>query len=290
MSQLSTTDYSYKYKDFHDFHKKFNEFGKHFFLAIHRGAFEAAPENSFPAIQRSIDQGIFIIEIDVHKTKDGIVILMHDDTVDRMTNGSGKISELTYEQINELFLKENNGGDDVKLTKEKVPTLFEVMNLVKGKAIVNIDKCWEVREEVYDVLAQTDTLDYGLIKSDAKIEEVESFLNSKEKKPLYMHKVNEGNFSQLDEMITKIRPIAFEVAFEHDDSPCISDNTINKMKEHANVWVNSLNVSINGGHTDSLSLKNPDAGWGWLINKGVNIIQTDYAFKLQTYIDEIIAK
>ena len=103
MSQLSTLNYNYKYKDFHDFYTKLQEYGKHFFLAIHRGSFESAPENSLPAIQESMDRGLFIIEIDVHKTKDGVIILMHDDTVDRMTNGSGKISELTYEQINELF-------------------------------------------------------------------------------------------------------------------------------------------------------------------------------------------
>lgn len=290
MSPLSTIDHSYKYKDFHDFYEKFQELGRHFFLAIHRGCFESAPENSLPAIQTSIDQGLFIIEIDVHKTKDGIVILMHDDSVDRMTNGFGKISELTYEQINALCLKENNGGDDAKLTNEKVPTLFEVMNLVKGKAMVNIDKCWELREEVYEVLKQTDTLDHGLIKSDANIEEVESFLNTKGNKPLYMHKVNEGNIHQLEDMITKISPIAFEIAFTHDSSPVISENMLNKMKEHANVWVNSLDLSLNGGHTDTLSFVDPDAGWGWLVNKGVNIIQTDYSFKLQAYLDEKIAK
>ena len=105
-----------------------------------------------------------------------------------------------------------------------------------------------------------------------------------------MQKVNEENMHELEDMITKIKPIAFEIAFKKDSSPIISENMINKMKSHANVWVNSLDVSNNAGHTDTLSLTDPDAGWGWLLNKGVNIIQTDYSFKLQTYIEETIAK
>lgn len=282
-------NFTSRYHNFQDFYEKFKEKGNYLFPVAHRGCWKFAPENSLSAIQNCMNKGVFIIELDVHKTKDGKVILMHDDSVDRMTNGSGKIADLTLEQIKALFLKKNNGGDEAVLTNEKVPTLLEAMNLVKDKALVNIDKCWDIREEVYEILEQTDTFDHALIKSDSTIENIEKFLNSKDKKLHYMHKVNEVNVHELEDIITKFQPIAIEISFQYDTSTVVSEEVLIKIKENANVWVNSLDLSLNGGHSDTLSLVDPDAGWGWLVDKGMNIIQTDYSFKLLDYLDEKLA-
>ncbi|MGR5866244.1 glycerophosphodiester phosphodiesterase family protein [Bacillus cereus] len=211
MNTQKNIDYKYECENFQSFYSQFKELGKGFFLAMHRGSFEYAPENSLSAIQKSMELGLFIIEIDVQMTKDGVIILMHDDSIDRMTNGSGEISELTYEQIKSFYLKDNNGGTDAPITKEKVPTLVEVMNLVKGRAIVNIDKCWGIRNKVCEVLRETGTFDYGLLKSDAGIDEVKEFLNSNGDNLLYMHKINEESMYQLELIIEEIAPIAFEV-------------------------------------------------------------------------------
>ena len=98
-------------------------------VTAHRGAGSLEPENTLRALQRAIDLGADQIEIDVQLTKDGHLILMHDPTVDRTTNGSGKIADLTLAEIRQL-----DAGSG-----ERVPTLDEALALVKGKVTLQIE-------------------------------------------------------------------------------------------------------------------------------------------------------
>ena len=78
---------------------------KYVTVVAHRGDWRNHPENSLPAFQSCIEMGVDMIEIDLQRTKDGELILMHDRTVDRCTNGKGKISEMTYDEIQRLRLR-----------------------------------------------------------------------------------------------------------------------------------------------------------------------------------------
>jgi len=68
----------------------------------HRGACGVAPENTLTSFQQALKDGADILEMDVHLTADGVIVVSHDPTVDRTTNGSGRIAELTYAQIRQL--------------------------------------------------------------------------------------------------------------------------------------------------------------------------------------------
>lgn len=103
-------------------------------VAAHRGLHTTHPENSIGAINETIIKKIDILEIDVRNTKDGKLVVLHDHTVDRTTNGSGEISKLTAQDIRGLQLRHEG-----KLTNEKIPTLAEVLQLTKDKIIVDID-------------------------------------------------------------------------------------------------------------------------------------------------------
>lgn len=74
---------------------------------------------------------------------------------------AGAVSELTLAEVKRLRLKVGLGGSQAPLTDERVPTLAEAMAVVKGRAMVNLDKAWDIRDDVYDVLVETDTLDHG---------------------------------------------------------------------------------------------------------------------------------
>ncbi len=89
----------------------------------HRGAAALEPENTIRSVLKAIECGATAVEVDVRRTKDGVLIAMHDETVDRTTNGTGKVSELTFEEIRKL-----DAGKG-----EKVPTIEEIMDVVKGK-------------------------------------------------------------------------------------------------------------------------------------------------------------
>lgn len=95
----------------------------------HRGAKGHEPENTLPSFQKALDLNVDGIELDVHVCKTGELIVIHDFTVDRTTNGSGAISELTLSEIKTLRVNDHI----------EVPTLNEVLELVDKKCLVNIE-------------------------------------------------------------------------------------------------------------------------------------------------------
>ncbi|TAN57293.1 glycerophosphodiester phosphodiesterase [Patescibacteria group bacterium] len=95
----------------------------------HRGACGYAPENTLKSFQRAIDLGVDMIELDVHLCKSGELIVIHDDTVDRTTDGSGFVKKLKLKD-----LKKMNTGEG-----ERIPTLEEVLDLVNRRVRVNIE-------------------------------------------------------------------------------------------------------------------------------------------------------
>lgn len=94
----------------------------------HRGASEYASENSIEAFKKAIKLKTDAVEFDIHQTKDGKMVVMHDDSVDRTTDGFGLIKNLTFKEIRKLHLK--NG--------ELVPTPQEIIDVVKNKCVCKI--------------------------------------------------------------------------------------------------------------------------------------------------------
>lgn len=94
-------------------------------LIAHRGGPVYAPENTLAAFQNAIESGADFLEFDVQRTKDGVLVVIHDETVDRTTDGSGKVGDLTLEQIRALDA--GNG--------EQVPTFDEVIALAKNAGV-----------------------------------------------------------------------------------------------------------------------------------------------------------
>ncbi|MGB3465593.1 MAG: glycerophosphodiester phosphodiesterase family protein [Cyclobacteriaceae bacterium] len=110
--------------------------GKTFKVIAHRGASGYAPENTLSAIEKALELGVDMIDVDVRMTKDERIVLMHDATVDRTTDGTGLVKEMTFDEIRNL---DAGIKFDSKFTAEKVPTLREVLDLVDGRAVVLIE-------------------------------------------------------------------------------------------------------------------------------------------------------
>jgi len=98
-------------------------------IIAHRGANADAPENTMAAFQLALDQGADGIELDVMLSKDHEIVVIHDDTVDRTTNGTGQVSDLTLAELKAL-----DAGDG-----EPIPTLDEVLTKFGGKFLINIE-------------------------------------------------------------------------------------------------------------------------------------------------------
>lgn len=90
----------------------------------HRGAPAYEPENTLRSIRRALKMGVAAVEVDVQLTRDGRLVVIHDDTVDRTTNGHGEVKDLTFAELRAL-----NAGKG-----EPIPSLEEMVDLVKGRA------------------------------------------------------------------------------------------------------------------------------------------------------------
>ena len=108
---------------------------KDFKVTGHRGAAGLSPENSLEAIQKAVDLKTDRIEIDVQQTKDNRIVVIHDYTVDRTTNGKGAVKDLSFDEIRSLFIKENNK----KITELKIPTLDEVIDKMDSGSVLLIE-------------------------------------------------------------------------------------------------------------------------------------------------------
>ncbi|HLT52002.1 MAG TPA: glycerophosphodiester phosphodiesterase family protein [Arenibacter sp.] len=95
----------------------------------HRGAMGHETENTLASVQKALDLGVDMLEIDVFKIRSGEMVVFHDNTVDRLTDGVGKIESYNYSDLQKLNLEGNH----------KIPTLQEVINLMDKKAHLNIE-------------------------------------------------------------------------------------------------------------------------------------------------------
>ncbi|MCC2250620.1 glycerophosphodiester phosphodiesterase [Virgibacillus sp. AGTR] len=140
----------------------------------HRGYPAKYPENTLSSFQAAIELGFTHIELDVHLSKDGIPVVMHDYKIDRMTNGSGEIRNYTLSELQQFTV-----GDS-----EKIPTLEDVLRLAKNQIIVSIEmkntKLYDYLEkEVFEAIQKVDMIDQVYVisfdhKSLAKLRQLSS--------------------------------------------------------------------------------------------------------------------
>lgn len=253
-------------------------------VVSHRGDWRNAPENSLQAFQNCIDMGVDMVELDLKKTKDGELILMHDNTLNRTTNGTGKPEDYTLAELKELRLKNGAGC----LTRHKIPTLRETMLLCKGKILVNVDKGYEYFEDVQKILEETGTANQCVVKEKIPYQTIKEQHGDILDKVIFMPKADlckPETESIIDSYLQNEKPLAFEVRFSQVNDKVFE--LIKKLNDNGiKVFVNALWPAQNAEHDDdrAVELKQPDESWGWLIQQGFKLIQTDRPALLLDYL------
>ncbi|MGO5065841.1 glycerophosphodiester phosphodiesterase [Clostridium sporogenes] len=142
---------------------------KHTKILAHRGASAYAPENTMVAFKKAIDMNADGIELDVHLSKDGYIVIIHDEKVDRTTNGKGEVKDFTLDELKKLdagfwFSDEYKG--------ERIPTLEELLKLINDTNIyLNIEikagyRIYpNIEEKVIDIIEKYKMLDRVIISS-----------------------------------------------------------------------------------------------------------------------------
>ena len=239
-------------------------------VAAHRAAHAVYPENSVAAMKEAIRLGVDIIETDIRETKDGVLIIMHDKTIDRTTTGKGLVAEKTYAELQQVFLLH-----DGKPTSEKIPTFKEVLELVKGKVMLDID---------YKADGKRAAKSTAKLLRRTKMEKQSLFflydykdapaLRSMNKKIQFMTRAYsredvEGIFSQ-----------GIEVPVIHADDKFYSDSLMGVIRgKGIRLWMNAL------GKYEKLETEEKDRGFDALLRlRHTNIIQTNLPEELIAYL------
>lgn len=254
-------------------------------VVSHRGDWRNAPENSLQAFRNCLNMNVDMIEIDLKQTKDGHLVLMHDETIDRTTNGKGRPSDYTLEELRQFRLINGLG----RVTDHVIPTLEEVLNLCKGKILINIDKGYDFFKEVYELTERTGTTGQVVIKSSYPLSKVRQENGDVLDKVIYMPIIQLDNPDAkriLDEYLT-ISPVAIECCFENYTSDV--QRLLQKIKSSGvKIWINSLWASLNAGHDDDRAVEKGEVeeSWGWIVSQGATLIQTDRPAAMISYLKE----
>jgi glycerophosphoryl diester phosphodiesterase len=240
-------------------------------------------ENSLPAIENAIKMGVDIVEIDVQRTADGEIILMHDQTLDRTTTGKGRVDEWTLDSIKTLKLR---NGCAIR-TKEIVPTLEEALLLGKDKILFNLDKADRYFDQVYEILERTGTTEQVIMKGGKNPDQVRKEFGAYLDNVIYMPIVNldkKDAKENIIEFMNDLNPVAFELLYRLDSNP-LPKEIVEVVKGKSLIWYNTLWDTMAGGHDDDMALEDPDKAYGYLIDTlNCRIIQTDRPGYLLDYL------
>ncbi len=254
---------------------------KEVMVVAHRADWRNAPENSLQAIKNCIDLGVDMVEIDIRVTKDNELVIIHDRTLDRTTNGKGLVKDWTLDSLKTLYLKDGLGV----VTTHKIPTLEEALLVTKGEILVNLDKSYDIFDKCYEIAVKTGTQAQIIIKGEKTRQEVEKEFGKYLDKVYFMPVVRLSNLKSraiVDDYLDNRKPIAFEFTVPQDTIGMIDYFDDIRAKE-TSVWVNALWPRHNGGHDDEKAAINIDV-YDWYIENNIDIIQTDRPTLLLEYL------
>lgn len=260
-------------------------------VIAHRSDWRHYPENSLAAMEGAIAMGVDMVEIDVQRTADGVLVCCHDSSVDRTTTGKGKVKELSSEYISTLKLKSDQG-----VTEYGMPTLAEALDLCKDRVLINIDKGYNYYDQILQMLVERDMVGQVLIKSSKDATVVAEKFAPHSSNMLYMPVINYtakgwGKHADIFEsyIASDLDVVAYEICW---DGTLAGERKIFKrvIDSGARLWVNTLWDSLCGGKGHSFKDDNALNGneeriYGQLLKRGVTMIQSDRPQLLLNYLE-----
>ena len=262
------------------------------FVIAHRADWRNFPENSLEAIESAIKMGVDVVELDVHRTVDGALVICHDKTINRTTNGKGKIAELTLDSIRNCRLRAGHNA----VTRYKMPTLEEALDLCKGRVMINLDKAVNYYDQIMDMLVARNMADQVIMKSSKTAPYMKKFFAKHDVNMLYMPVVNYNakSWERHEAMFegyleTDLPFIAFEMCW--DGTLPNEKRVFNKViKSGKRLWINTLWGKLCGGkengYDDDAAVGNEEKIYGKILSYGTSMIQTDRPEMLIKYLNQ----
>ncbi len=198
----------------------------------HRGAKGHVAENTLPSIQKALKLGVDGIEIDVHRCASGELVVFHDFTLDRMTNGTGEVSKFTYRELKKLKTKGNF----------EIPTLAQVLTFVDNKCLLNVElKGHDTAKEAARIIkfyVDKKGWEYkNIIVSSFQEELLETVFNINKDIPLGV--ITENNLEKAKALAKRINAVSIHVNYT-----MLTEEIVEELKQNYKVFaftVNNLN-------------------------------------------------
>ena len=229
-------------------------------VIAHRGEHRAHPENTLPAFQAAIDAGADYFELDVRTTSDGRLVPMHDAKVDRTTNGTGAVREMTFDQIRAL---DAGAKFSPQFAGTKVPSFEEALALAHGKIGVYVDSKDIAPADLVAALTKADMLNSVVIYGGS------GFLKKVQALSPSLKVMPEANSAAtLEKLLADLKPrvVAFDAGDFKDDAIAVA--------KHAGVDI----------YVDRLGPADNARAWQDAVDRGAAGIQTNRPAELVEYL------
>lgn len=256
-------------------------------VAAHRGlAGGNIPCNTMAAFNIALNSGAKILEMDLFKSTDGDLYVFHTGTEMQRFARKFDITQLNDQKVEELKLV----NVDFNETRYSPMRFDDVLEELKGRdCLLNLDRSSEFIKDVAACVNRHQMSSQILFKTAPKIEylkAMEAYAPDFMYMPIYMQE--DTMSEQIEKM--NINYVGAELVFWTEDKPVIQEAYLESMKKKGRVlWGNAILYSdkaqLSAGHSDDVSLlDDPKKGWGWLVEKGFRIIQTDWAAHCSQYL------
>lgn len=256
-------------------------------VAAHRGVASGnIPCNTLAAFEAALRQGADILETDVILSDEGEMYIFHTKQEPNHLNKAIRLERLGREEVlSQRFVNVDNDE-----TPYGVVTLDSFLETFKNRGLINLDHAWDFIPEVTAAIRRHGMEDQILMKTPAKLK---FFQTMEQVAPdvMFMPVLKEvDEFTPLLETMD-LNFVAAEVVFAREDSLMCSEEYIESHhRKGRKLWVNPLLYSykaqLTAGHNDDIAVtSDPEYGWGWLVDKGYDILQTDWPLQLRLFLN-----
>ena len=250
-------------------------------VTAHRGVCGGnVPANSLPSFKAALLAGADVIELDVEKSADGELFVVHPGMEPVHLLIEDSIRNYSADEIQEMSLH----NWDLIPTQYPVMKLEDALLFLRGKCIVNIDKFWVNPKEISELVHKLGMADQVLIKASPTPENLDAVEKYASDLP-FLAVTKKGIDVHEELMKRNIRYVGVEAIFATEEDPAVSEEFLDRLHADGKIaLVNAIvfrhTAVLSAGHTDDISIsEDPEAGWGWLADRGFDMIQTDFTYQ-----------
>ena len=237
-------------------------------VCAHRGFHTFAPENTLSAIRAAAQLGVDAVEVDIRETLDDILVVIHDDTVDRTTDGSGHVNEMTFDEIRALHIDTSRYPDYAG--EVFVPTFLEALEEARGKMVVYVDMKTDRDDLLVSDIQEAEARDFVMIYSGSleKLERVQAA-----DPDIFVFPTAEST-EEVDTIMESVVPVLIEL-----NGPI--DVALVDYIHAAGVKVSRDSL---GGADIAVKMECDPTHWDVYVDAGIDLIQTNWPEYMLPYI------